>query len=390
MAKPRIFVSSTYYDLKHIRNSLDLFIDSLGYEPVLSEKGDIAYAHDQPLDESCYREAENSDILVLIIGGRYGSEASSGDAGQKHQFYDRYESITKKEFETAASRDIPVYILIEKGVYSEYQTFLKNRDNDKIVYAHVDSVNIFRLIEMILSLPRNNPVQAFEKFNEIECWLRDQWAGLFRELLRRQSQRQQLTDLTTQVSELKEINETLRKYLEAVLTGAPKDKKSKLIESEEKRLEEVRQLEKLKSNPWVSFINRIVSPGFEVVMQATKQSESALEYLEKVCAESRHEVSTLHDLLLKTEEAQKHFNEAREIVGAKPLAFDEESLARNASVIDSDAQDKVAIKHEPEEELGARNNELITRGESDEAQDSVRGKRLRSRRPRQSTSSDDS
>ncbi|HAV1364053.1 DUF4062 domain-containing protein [Vibrio parahaemolyticus] len=35
MAKPRIFVSSTYYDLKHIRNSLEAFIDSFGYESVL-------------------------------------------------------------------------------------------------------------------------------------------------------------------------------------------------------------------------------------------------------------------------------------------------------------------------------------------------------------------
>ena len=39
MARPRVFVSSPYYDLKHIRSSLDSFIDRLGYEPVLSEKG---------------------------------------------------------------------------------------------------------------------------------------------------------------------------------------------------------------------------------------------------------------------------------------------------------------------------------------------------------------
>ena len=159
MPRPRIFVSSTYYDLKHIRASLDLFIDSLGYDPVLSEKGDIAYTHDRPLDESCYREAENSDIFVLIVGGRYGSEASGSTASIKGQFYDRYESITRKEFESAITKDIPVYILIEKGVYSEYRTFLKNKDRQDINYAHVDSVNIFRFIDEILSLPRNNPVQ---------------------------------------------------------------------------------------------------------------------------------------------------------------------------------------------------------------------------------------
>ena len=56
MAKPRVFISSTFYDLRHIRNDLDEFVSGLGFESVLSEKGDIAYEHDRPLDESCYRE----------------------------------------------------------------------------------------------------------------------------------------------------------------------------------------------------------------------------------------------------------------------------------------------------------------------------------------------
>ncbi len=41
MVKPRVFVSSTYYDLKYIRNSLKSFIGSFGYEAVLFEDGDI-------------------------------------------------------------------------------------------------------------------------------------------------------------------------------------------------------------------------------------------------------------------------------------------------------------------------------------------------------------
>ena len=38
MAVPRVFVSSTCYDLKYIRENLKYFIRSLGYEPVLSEE----------------------------------------------------------------------------------------------------------------------------------------------------------------------------------------------------------------------------------------------------------------------------------------------------------------------------------------------------------------
>lgn len=39
MARPRIFVSSTHYDLKHLRSSLENFIESLGFDAILSEKG---------------------------------------------------------------------------------------------------------------------------------------------------------------------------------------------------------------------------------------------------------------------------------------------------------------------------------------------------------------
>ena len=127
MAKPRIFISSTYYDLKHIRSSLENFIDSLGFEAILSEKGDIAYLPEVPLDESCYREAANADIFIIIIGGRYGTEKSSSKNDFSKEFSDRYESITKKEYFSAVERDIPTYILIEKTVYSDFETFLKNK-----------------------------------------------------------------------------------------------------------------------------------------------------------------------------------------------------------------------------------------------------------------------
>ena len=168
MAKPRVFISSTFYDLKHVRSSLETFMVTLGYDPVLSEKGSIAYSPDVPLDESCYREAKACDIFVLIMGGRYGSEVSQSAGPEAKGFYERYESITRKEYESALERGIPIYILLDKSVYSEYETFKRNRDNQTIKYAHVDSVSVFGFIDYILSRPRNNPVYHFELSTEIE------------------------------------------------------------------------------------------------------------------------------------------------------------------------------------------------------------------------------
>ena len=256
MAKPRVFVSSTFYDLKHIRSSLDIFIEGLGFEPILSEKGDIAYSPDHPLDESCYREVQTADIFVLIIGGRYGSEASGTEKRPNPQFFDKYESITKMEYESAVQKDLPTYILIETNVYAEYRTFLRNKENTNIVYAHVDSSNIFRLIEEILSKPRNNPIFTFERFSQIEGWLREQWAGLFREYLNRRSQQQQIAALSAQVDELRAISDTMRRYLEAIVPKVVDPKEGKaLVKTENERLSEAQTLRKIgkKSFLWASF-----------------------------------------------------------------------------------------------------------------------------------------
>ena len=237
MSKPRVFVSSTYYDLKHIRSSLETFIERLGYEPILSEKGDIAYAPDMALDESCYREVRNADIFVLIVGGRYGAEKSEGKRDLPKDFYQRYDSITKQEYKSAVEKDIPIYILIEKSVYADFETFLRNKENQSVTYAHVDSVSIFQLIEEILSQPRNNPINYFDRYTDIEAWLRDQWSGLFRELLSSTSNQQQLASLSAQVGELREVNRTLKAYLEQVVTTIAPKESARLIKSESRRLD---------------------------------------------------------------------------------------------------------------------------------------------------------
>ena len=51
MAKPRVFISSTFYDLRQVRQDLDQFIMSLGYEPNRNEEGDIPYGKDAELEK---------------------------------------------------------------------------------------------------------------------------------------------------------------------------------------------------------------------------------------------------------------------------------------------------------------------------------------------------
>lgn len=176
MAKPRIFISSTFYDLKQIRVELDKFIESLGYEPIRNEEGDIPYGKDEELQKYCYKEISNIDILVSIIGSRYGNSAISDEKGKEY-------SISQKEVKTAIDNNKQVFVFIDKNVLTEYETYALNKEVPNVNYKYVDNVNIYKFIEEIKSLTHNNNIKAFETAEDITNYLREQFAGLFKQFI---------------------------------------------------------------------------------------------------------------------------------------------------------------------------------------------------------------
>ncbi|MFG1399154.1 DUF4062 domain-containing protein [Roseixanthobacter pseudopolyaromaticivorans] len=328
MARPRIFVSSTYYDLKHIRSSLELFVESLGYEPVLSERGDVTYHPDVALDISCYREASSADIFVLIIGGRYGSEISTPDSQRADVRIGYYESVTKKEYESACNSDVPIFILIENSVYTEYQTYLKNKEHENISYAHVESINVFKLIETIVSRPRNNPIFSFERSSQIETWLREQWAGLFREMLKARAQQKQIAALSEQVSDLRLTNETLKNYLEALIKKVDPEESGQLFAKETARFEENKQNILLKSNNWFSFLRTtfdINELDAESIIRNSNTTDNIIINIKKYCKNKEDldkKISIVEDLLLTSLGAKSDFDDARRALGLPALFAD--------------------------------------------------------------------
>lgn len=115
MEKPRVFISSTFYDLKQVRADLGSFIRSLGYDVVRNEEGNIPYDANTNLEDACYKEINSIDILVAIIGGRFGTSSDN----------DKSYSISNTEIKTAIEHNKQVYIFIDRDVDSEYQTYLR-------------------------------------------------------------------------------------------------------------------------------------------------------------------------------------------------------------------------------------------------------------------------
>lgn len=208
MAKPRIFISSTYFDLKNLRADLERFIKTQGFEPVLNERGHIPYGNKEKLEEYCYKEINLSDILVSIIGGRFGSQSKT----ETH-------SISNTELKTAIDLGKQVYIFIDKNVHNEFRTYERNRTHKDISYASVDDTKIFDFIEEIQGLPINNPIANFETSSDITDYLKLQWAGLFQRLLAENSKQKEINALDEIKSTAKTLNQLVNYLVEERKNG---------------------------------------------------------------------------------------------------------------------------------------------------------------------------
>lgn len=196
MARPRVFISSTFYDLKYVRADIERFIKEMGYDPVLNERGNISYGSDERLEEYCYKEVEITDIFIAIVGGRYGSNS----------FNSEY-SVTQMEIKTALKQGKQVYIFIDKSVYSEYHTYLNNIGVENIRYSYVDDPKVYSFIQELDKLPQNNPISTFEHSNEITSFLKEQWAGLFQRFLQQQSRQLEVKTIESINATAKTLNQ---------------------------------------------------------------------------------------------------------------------------------------------------------------------------------------
>jgi hypothetical protein len=169
MKRPCIFVSSTCYDLRQIRGDLRLFVDSLGYEAVLSEFNTFPVHPEAGTIDNCLKAVqEKADIFVLIVGKRYGSLSSDG------------KSVTNLEYLTARAKSIPTYVFVLKSVLEVLPLWKANPQKD---FSYIsDSPKLLEFVET-LKAEADIWIFPFETSSDISEVLRTQWAYLFLDAL---------------------------------------------------------------------------------------------------------------------------------------------------------------------------------------------------------------
>ncbi|MDN3717970.1 DUF4062 domain-containing protein [Vibrio breoganii] len=225
MASPKVFVSSTCYDLGMVREQIRSFLLSLGYEPIMSEYSDVLYDPRQHTHTNCLQEIPNADMVVLLVGSRFGGKAipealklldvdnllkASVDTTVLEDIEKL--SVTQLEVLKAIDKSIPVFAFVDEKVWHDHLVYEKNKDLvDSIKFPSIDKPEsakfIFEFLNFLRSRTEGNSVIPFGKTEDIEIHLRKQWSSLFQRLL--QEQRISRTDekrsgaITEQIEDLR-------------------------------------------------------------------------------------------------------------------------------------------------------------------------------------------
>ena len=237
MGKPKIFISSTFYDLKQIRSDIDSFIQNLGYDSVRNEDGNIPYGTEEALEKYCYKEIKSINIFVSIIGGVFGTESQ-----------DRKFSISQLELKTAHKEGKQIYIFIDNNVLSEFETYILNKDKD-VSYRYVDDIRIYKFVEEVKRLDSNNNIKGFNIASDITRYLKEQFAGLFQGFLEEKTRQKEVS----LINNLEKTAQTLNNLV-SYLSDENKDQAdeiNRILSINHPLVEELRSMLKIEFNFYI-------------------------------------------------------------------------------------------------------------------------------------------
>lgn len=227
MANLRVFLSSTCYDLSVVRGQLRQFIEGLGHDPVMSDYNDVVYDPRSHTHTSCIDEVSGADVVVVIIGSRFGGKVvpqalqkvdleALKAVSKSHELLKTKEniSITQLEVLKAIESSIPLYVFVDDRVMHDHATYEKNKMKPIVGDIEFDSIDkpetaryIFEFINFLRLRSTNNGITTFSRLQDIEDSLRKQWSGLMQRLLFEQRSRaidsRRIDSLTDQFESLK-------------------------------------------------------------------------------------------------------------------------------------------------------------------------------------------
>ena len=164
--KPTVFVSSTCYDLKQVREDIkDFFENTYGFEAILSEFNSFPIDPAIGTCDNCLNNVDNyADFFILIIGNRYGYITEQG------------KSITNLEYLHAKAKGIPIFVFVDKQLYATWNVWKGNKDGD--YSSLVDNPKMFEFISDIYD-GSQQWVYTYDSVKDITMTMKNQLGLIF-------------------------------------------------------------------------------------------------------------------------------------------------------------------------------------------------------------------
>jgi hypothetical protein len=169
-----LFVSSTCFDLRSLREHIRKEIEEWGHDPVLSEYPSFPVSPDLSTVENCKKVVrDRADVLVLIVGGKRGSLDPATD-----------KSVVNSEYREARASGLDCIIFVDKQVWDLLPIYRKNKEID--FGPAVDNPAVFSFLEELIA--DTKWIFQFVKTDDILTTLRIQLSTRFQDLLIRARQ----------------------------------------------------------------------------------------------------------------------------------------------------------------------------------------------------------
>src|SRR3712207_4697824 len=124
--KPKIFISSTIYDLGDARGALKHVLNKqYGLDVYTSESPDFPIINNQHSYDVCLNRLKECDLAIALIDTRYGGiyETKQGSPI----------SITRKEVRVAQEAGIPIWTFVRTQTWEERKKFKDFRSEERRV-----------------------------------------------------------------------------------------------------------------------------------------------------------------------------------------------------------------------------------------------------------------
>ncbi|ENM5923743.1 Uncharacterised protein [Vibrio mimicus] len=227
MARLKVFVSSTCYDLSIVRSQVRSYVKQLGHDPVMSDYMEVLYDPREHTHKSCIQEVSGCDVVVLIIGSRFGGKGvpaafdgidfdALNEKSKSTSVLQMKEklSVTQLEICKAIEDNIPVFTFVDDRVLHDHLVYETNKNSEAIDHIKFPSIEkpesakyIFEFINFLRHRTEGNSVNGFSKVEDINQYLSTQWSSLFQRLLHEQrnkeAERKRIDYFANQIADLK-------------------------------------------------------------------------------------------------------------------------------------------------------------------------------------------